>query len=155
VRTTNHEKADTSAQIVEVTMSIYMKYEGVTGEVTEKSHKGWVELKSFEFGVPGIIKGPSSSVSRGKPVSEATITKPMDSTSTQFNREWEWGNGKNVTIDFVYDDGTVYYRLEMKDTLVSGYSPGSSNSPIERITLNFTKVTFTQPAPLSVRPESS
>jgi type VI secretion system secreted protein Hcp len=129
--------------------TIYMKYEGVTGEVTEKSHKGWVELRSFDFGVPGI-QGPSSSASRGKPVSEAIVTKQMDSTSTQFIREREWskGKGNNVTVDFAYNDGTVYYRLEMKETLISNYRPGSSDSPIERITLNFTKVTFTQPAPL-------
>jgi Type VI secretion system effector, Hcp len=56
-------------------MPIYMKYEGVSGEVTEKSHIGWVELRSFEFGVGAsrIIKGPTSSVERGKPVSEATM----------------------------------------------------------------------------------
>src|SRR6266566_1190827 len=128
-------------------MAIYLKYEGIPGEVTEKSHKGWVELRYFEFAGPGF-QGFSSSAARGKPVSEAIVTKQMDSTSTPFYREWEWGKGKNATVDFAYDDGTVYWRLEMKDTLVSGFNPGSVNAPIEKLTLNFAKITFTQPAPL-------
>ena len=130
--------------------TIYMKYEGVCGEVTEKSHKGWVELRTFEFGVGAsrTIKGPTSSAAKGEPVSEATITKQRDSTSTQFYREWESGKGKNVTVDFAYDDGTAYLRVEMKDTFVSGFDPGSVNFHIETLTLNFVKITYTQPASL-------
>jgi type VI protein secretion system component Hcp len=127
--------------------TIYMKYEGVTGEVAEVSHTGWVELRTFEFGVLGI-RGPASSASKGKPVSEATITRQTDRTSTQFIREWKWGKGKNVTIDFADVDGTVYYRLEMKDTFVSGFDPGSVNAHIETLTLNFAQITYTRPAPL-------
>jgi type VI protein secretion system component Hcp len=131
-------------------MPIYMKYGEVSGAVTEKSHKGWVELKTFEFGVGAsrILKGPTTSVEKGKPVSEATITRQMDSTSTQFYREWEWGKSKNVTVDFVGDDGTVYLKVEMKDTIISGFSPGSTNGPIETLMLNFTKMIYTQPSSL-------
>ena len=131
-------------------MPIYMKYEGVCGEVTEKSHKGWVELRSFEFGVGAskTIRGPNPSVAREKPATEATITKQRDSTSTQFYREWESGKGKNVTVDFAYDDGTAYLRVEMKDTFISGFDPGRVNSPIESFTLNFVKITVTQPVSL-------
>ena len=130
--------------------TIYMKYEGVCGEVTEKSHKGWVELRSFEFGVGAskTIRGPNPSVAREKPATEATIRKQKDSTSTQFYREWESGEGKNVTVDFAYDDGTAYLRVEMKDTFVTGFDPGSVDDHIERLTLNFAKITYTQPAPL-------
>jgi hypothetical protein len=63
-------------------------------------------------------------------------------------RRSRWGKGQNVTVDFAYDDGTAYLRLEMKDTFVSGFDPGSVNSHIETLTLNFVKITYTQPAPL-------
>jgi type VI secretion system secreted protein Hcp len=31
-------------------MAIYMKYDGVTGNVTESGHTGWIELSSFRRG---------------------------------------------------------------------------------------------------------
>jgi len=114
-------------------MPIYMKYEGVSGEVNEKSHKGWVELRFLEFRAP---------------VSKATLIKQRDTASPQFYREWKWRRGKNVTFDFAHDDGTVYWKVEMKGTLISDISPASVDSDIETLTLNFTKIAVTQPAPL-------
>ncbi len=129
-------------------MPIYMKYEGIIGEVTKKPYAGWVELQSAQVGTPRRM-----AVSPGRPpVSEIIITKVTDSTSTQFQKASLWGEGKNVTIDFVDANGTPYLRLELKGTLISSFGPGKSGNgaaaPVETLSLGFTKMTSTPQAPL-------
>src|SRR5712671_4656814 len=123
-------------------MPIYMKYEGIVGEVAKKPYQGWVELGSAQLGTARA----------SLPVSEIVITKVTDRTSTPFYKASLWGEGKNVTIDFVDADGTLYLRLELKGTLISGFYPTNSGSgaeqPIERLSLTFTKITSTPQAPL-------
>jgi type VI secretion system secreted protein Hcp len=122
-----------------------MNYEGIMGDVTEKAHAGWIELQSIQI-------GPTRGGGREPALSEITITKLTDRTSPQFYNESLWGEGKNVTIDFVHADGTPYLRLELKGTLISGYSPGNSGRgtkpSIETLVLKFTKMTYIQPTPL-------
>jgi type VI secretion system secreted protein Hcp len=125
-------------------MQISMKYEGITDEVTARSHEGWVELQSLQVGTQKATQ---------LRVSEITITKLTDSRSPQFYKAALWGEGKKVTIDFVNNDGTIYLRLELKDTLVSSYSAsnsqGGSERPLETLSLNFAQITYTRPAPLN------
>jgi type VI protein secretion system component Hcp len=123
-------------------MTIYMRYEGIVGDVTKKPYQGWIELQSVQMG-PARVR-PS--------VSEITITKAMDRTSPQFYKVSLWSEGKDATIDFVDADGTLYLRLELKGTLVSCFNPthdsGGAVQPGESLTLTFTKMTSTPQAPL-------
>ncbi len=123
-------------------MPTYMKYEGIVGDVTKKPYQGWIELQSAQMG-PDRAK---------LSVSEIITTKVMDSTSPQFYKASLWGEGKNVTIDFVDADGALYLRLELKGTLISSFDPtvggGRAEQPGESLRLTFTKMTSTPQAPL-------
>jgi len=123
-------------------MPIYMRYEGIAGKVAKEPYQGWIELRSAQMG----------NERAGRPVSEIITTKVMDSTSPQFYQASLWGEGKNVTIDFVEVDGMLYLRLELKGTLVSGFYPtnsgGGAEQPGESLTFTFTKITSTPQAPL-------
>jgi type VI secretion system secreted protein Hcp len=123
-------------------MPIYMRYDGIVGEVTTKPYQGWIELQSAQIGTGRV----------GRPVSEIIATKVMDRTSPQFNKASLWSGGKDATIDFVDADGTLYLRLELKGTLVSCFNPansgGGAEQPGESLTFTFTKITSTPQAQL-------
>lgn len=120
-------------------MPIYMKYEGIAGSATG-TRKDWIELESCQLG--GVRSGGAQSVS------EIVVTKFQDSSSTHLFREALSGSGKKVTIEFAKTDGTVYMTVELEGTLissfnVSGHGGDSHSKPMESLSLNFTKITFT------------
>ena len=128
-------------------MPIYMKYGDIKGEVKDPAHRGWIELMSIQWGVGRSISSPtgSSREASAPSVSEIVVTKRQDSASTRLFNESMVGNGAKVIIEFVKDDGTVYLRLELSNTLISGFSmsgKGGGVRPTESLTLNFTKVEF-------------
>ena len=132
-------------------MPIYMKYEGVDGEVTGK-YKGWIELKSCQLGMSRHVTsatGQSANREANAPaVSEIVITKDQDSASGSLFRESMWGQGKKVTIVFVRDkDPTPYLTIELEGVLVSSYTVNGrggdpNRPPMESLSLNFTKITY-------------
>lgn len=132
-------------------MAIYMKMEGVRGDVTEAGHDGWIELNSFQWGVGRGIGSPKSSPSDRESseasVSEIVVTKVCDESSTQLLRESLWGKGKKVEIHFTRtgDDKkqTPYIEYTLENVLISGFSTSSSGDrPMETLSLNFTKFEF-------------
>ncbi|WP_311031250.1 Hcp family type VI secretion system effector [Mesorhizobium koreense] len=131
-------------------MAVYMKYEGIDGEVTQKDHVKWIEVQSFQFGVGRGISTPTGSTNNRESshasVSEVTVTKSMDGASPKLFTESAAGTtGKKVEINFVStgDPGMVYAKYTLDDTLISGYSVSSGGDrPSESLSLNFTKVEF-------------
>src|SRR5262249_11123077 len=85
-------------------MAIYMKVEGIDGDVTEAAHKAWIEVNSFQWGVGRGIGSPKSSASDRESseasVSEVVVTKPSDEASTNLLRAALWGKGKKVNVHF-------------------------------------------------------
>lgn len=131
-------------------MAIYMKYDGIDGEVTEGEHEKWIELNSFQFGVGRGMSSPTGNAANREAsqasVSEVVITKLMDESSSKLFTESVVGEtGKTVKLDFVAtgNPSTTFAAYTLENTLVSGYSLSSGGDrPSESITLNFTKVEF-------------
>lgn len=131
-------------------MAIYMKYDGVDGDVTETGHPQWIELHAVAWGVGrGISTAVGSAAEResGAPsVSEVVVEKENDIATGKLMQEALGGHGKTVTIDFTRTDKNkqdIYLSLELSNTLISGYSHKSqAGRPIETIALNFTKISF-------------
>ena len=131
-------------------MAIYMKFDGITGDVTETAHTSWVELNSCQFGVGRGISSPVGSSaereSTAPSISEITVSKDNDVASGKLMQEALSGNGKNVQIDFTRtykDKQQVYLTLTLTNTIISGYSHASSGDrPTENISLNFTKIQY-------------
>ncbi len=123
-------------------MPIYMKYGEIKGDVDEPAHRGWIELGSAQFGVHKRSAGDGTAPPS---VSEIFVTKSTDNASSGLFRESVAGKGVTAFIDFVKDDGSVYLRLTLTNTLIASYSiSGQGERPTETLTLNFTKIEFKQ-----------
>lgn len=137
-------------------MPVYMKYEGIKGNVTAKGHEGWIELTSAQLGNARHISSTTSSANRSvnsseTQLSEIIVGKVNDETSTLLFQESITGKPKKVTIDFVeLNNGKprVYMSLELEGVMISSYQISGqrgdqvSDRPMEFLSLNFTKITF-------------
>ena len=132
-------------------MAIYMQVEGVKGDVEEAGHKDWIECNSFQWGVGRGIGSPKSSASDRESseasVSEITVSKSNDESSTELLRQALWGKGKKVEVHFTRTgdnkEQIPYLKYELENVLFSGLSLSSGGDrPTESLSLNFTKFTF-------------
>jgi type VI protein secretion system component Hcp len=116
-------------------MPVYLKYgDDIKGDVKEPAHRGWIELESAQL---GQRRGGSPTSS------EIVLTKKPDSASVHLMREAISGKGVKAIIEFVRADGSVYLRIEMKDTLISSYSiSGTGGNATEMLSLNFKEIEF-------------
>ena len=129
-------------------MPIYMKYDGIPGDVTEEGHKGWIELNSMQWGVGrGIASPVGGSLDRessAPSVSEITVAKAQDTATIKLIDASFQGEGKTVNIDFCKTDKgklEVYLTYTLTNTMISGYSISSGGDrPSESLSLNFTKI---------------
>jgi len=67
-------------------MPVYMKYDGVIGEVSAKPHEGWVDLQSIQLGTQrnSAVSHASGGRETSRPsVSEIVVTKVTDTSSTR------------------------------------------------------------------------
>lgn len=132
-------------------MTIYLKYDGIDGEVTESKHPKWIEVNSFQFGVGRGISSPTGGSANREAsipsVSEITVTKQLDASSIKLVQAALAGEGKKVTIDFVTagtgKEPVVYAQYELEGAMVSGYSVSSGGDrPSESLSINFTSFQY-------------
>ena len=129
-------------------MAIYVKIDGINGDATHQEHKKWLDVDSLQWGVGRAIMTPTGSAMNREAsepsVSEVTVTKTMDSSSSLLFQEACAGSaGKKVTIDLVTtgNPGDIYMQYTLHNALVSGYSVSSGGErPAESVSLNFTKI---------------
>ncbi|GHC69482.1 Hcp family type VI secretion system effector [Limoniibacter endophyticus] len=127
-------------------MAIYLKIPGITGDVTEQAHKGWIEINNFQLGIHRYIHTEVGRASNREGahahVDEITFNKVVDSASPQLaQKALKGGNGDTVQIHFVNVDGT-YEEFTLTNALISNFVKQSADgtSSQEHISLNFTKI---------------
>lgn len=131
-------------------MPIYMKYGDIAGDVTEKSHTGWIEVHSFQWGIGRGISSPvggSTDREASAPsVSEIVVTKDQDIASAKLIEAGLVGEGVAVQFDFVKTNkGELeqYIQITLTNCMISGISMSSGGDrPTESVSLNFTKVEY-------------
>ncbi|MFY9299758.1 MAG: type VI secretion system tube protein Hcp [Candidatus Nitrosotenuis sp.] len=135
-----------SAQFVD---PIYMKYDGIDGEVAVQGHEREIELNSFQFGIARAIGSPGAGSGRessAPSISEIVVTKVMDKASPKLFEQALVGTPRKVDIFFVLNTGSgpvTYAQYTLEDVLVSRYSVSSGGDrPTESLSLNFAKITF-------------
>jgi type VI secretion system secreted protein Hcp len=135
----------------------FVKFSGINGEATEANHIGWSNIIGFEQGY-GTPDDPSRGVSRRRSlaiVDDIEVTKQLDKASPKIAEGMLKGTVfSEVEIELVgsYGDaGTkTYYRIELKNALVTSYVIGSEDVekeyPEDTFTINFeeVKVTYTE-----------
>jgi type VI secretion system secreted protein Hcp len=129
-------------------MPIYMKIDGISGDVTAAGHENWIHCNSLQWGVGRGIGAPTGSAkereSSEPSISEVVVTKEMDASSPYLFLESCIGKGKKVNLHICKtgtDQLVNYYEMELENTMISGYSVSSGgDNPTESVSLNFTKV---------------
>lgn len=130
-------------------MAIFLKYGSINGETTQVTHKQWIEISSFQFGVGrGIssgVGGGSKREATAPSVSEITLTKTFDISSPLLLKDALGGKAVEAKIEMTQTDNSgkhvAYQKYVLTDTLISGYSISSGGDrPSESLSLNFTKI---------------
>ena len=129
-------------------MALFMQFGALKGEVTQETHKDWIEINSLQWGVGrGIgsgVGGGSLRESSAPSVSEITVTKVMDVSSPLLLKEALGGKAVQVKIEITQTDDSgkhvSFQKYVLTNTLISGYSISSGGDrPSESLSLNFTK----------------
>ncbi len=131
-------------------MAIYMKYDGINGNVTADGFASHIALNSVNFGVGRGISMEAGNMSNREAtrpsISEVNITKFADISVTSLFKESVSGSaGKTVVIKFVRtgaDKIQEYMNYTLENCLVSGYSisADAEGEPVENIALSFSKI---------------
>ena len=131
-------------------MAIYVKWDGVKGNITEAGYTDHMSVNSFSFGVGrGITMETGNMANReaSRPsVSEITLSKLVDKATTSIFKESVSGSkGKKIILKFLKTgDGkdVEFMTYELEDALVSAYSISASGTgqPMENISLSFSKI---------------
>ena len=130
-------------------MPIYMDFEGIKGDATDKDHKKWIVVDSCQWGVGRGISTPTGAAAKRESsnpsVAEVVITKPLDVASGKLFGESLVGvAGKKVKFHFAATDGKIFLEIALENVLVSSYSLSSGGDrPSESWSLNFTKIEYT------------
>ncbi|QCE34407.1 type VI secretion system tube protein Hcp [Acetobacteraceae bacterium] len=133
-------------------MALYMKIDGVVGDVTEAKHKGWIELNSSNWGMKRNIRSAVGNAKNRESASagckEFTFKKPIDSSSPRLVSLAFTGQAQpTVQIDVtrVNQGGEAVVRsIELKNAILSSFdNPLSSlQPPMEVGSFNFTQITI-------------
>lgn len=130
-------------------MSIFMNYEGIKGESSDKNHKQWMDIESIQWGVTRRITSATSTQndreSSNAEVSDLVVTRRMDSATPNLLIESCCGTGKTVVIHLTKTGtGTgadVYMEYTLKNALISSYQVTANAQdtyrPLEVITISF------------------
>ncbi|MBY0462861.1 MAG: type VI secretion system tube protein Hcp [Alphaproteobacteria bacterium] len=128
-------------------MAIYMKVDGIDGDVTAKGFEKMIEVYSFNFGVGrGISTKAGNSQDReatAPSFSEINITKALDKTSPLFFTEACVGKAKNYEFHFVETSDALeeYFDCKLSNVMISSYSTSSDGGdPTESISLSYDKI---------------
>ncbi len=131
-------------------MAIYLKYDGIPGNVTADGYQGHINIKSCGFKVkrkvtmtPGTLNNREIS----RPIiSEMLLLKDTDSSATEFFKQSLCNaTGKQAVIKFVHtrtDKIHEYMEYTLEDCLISRYAITASiyAPPSEVILLSFAKI---------------
>lgn len=131
-----------------------LKLQGTTkidGQSTLDGYTSCIEVMSFSHGVSNPIQMTTSNNGRtvGRPyIQEMTVSKVMDKATPHLNYYCAKGTNLGDTqLYLVRQDGNenvVYMTYEMTDTMLSSVSVGGGGGlPMETISLNFSKITWT------------
>ena len=133
-------------------MSIFMNYEGLKGESTDKNHKDWIDVDHLSWGVRrNITSNTATSKDResaNAEITDLTLTRRMDKATPDLFVESCCGKGKDVVIHLCKTgtgSGTdTYMEYTLKNALISNYTVNagsqSDDRPRESVTISFQKV---------------
>lgn len=132
-------------------MAIYMKIDGIDGNVSTKGYEKWIELDSVSHDITRSINTQPGKVADRETtrpmIGEILITKKMDQTAPHLFTEACVGKAqsKPVQIHFVQtgEDISPFMEYSLQNVLISQYSVNHDKmgkDPVEAVKLNFDKI---------------
>jgi type VI secretion system secreted protein Hcp len=129
-------------------MAVYMKYGDIKGDVSEESHKEWLQCSSFAF---STFRSAETAIGQGAQrqgrevsVGDITITKPMCIGSPHLWLASVVGFGKKVQLHITRTGQgaqTNYLEVTLENACVTNYSVVSEGvHHTETLSLNFLKI---------------
>jgi type VI secretion system secreted protein Hcp len=132
-------------------MPIFLKIDGVDGDVTDEQFEGWFDVLSFNFGCehssPPGVGGGGRRAGRTQ-LSPLTVMKIADkATPTLFQACANGRHFRGAVLVALKDDSgrsDQFLKVTMTDILISSYSAsgnaGGDPVPVESMSLNFLKI---------------
>lgn len=133
-------------------MSIFMNYQGIKGESSDKNHPEWMDIENIQWGVDRRITSSTSTQndreSANAEISDLVVTRHMDSATPNLFIESCCGTGKDVVIHLTKTgtgSGTdTYMEYTLKNALISHYSVSANGQdtarPLEQLTVSFVDI---------------
>jgi type VI protein secretion system component Hcp len=129
-------------------LSGWLDFEGsIKGEATDAAHQDWIEIVSFQAGSARTV---SSGTDRGLAsplIGGFSLGKFLDRSTPELFRSMTSGSEAFPRVTLDLDMGTEpLVRVLLENVLVTGLSFSAASGdgrPIEMLTLDFTKITFT------------
>ena len=127
----------------------FLKIEGMEGEFSAATHKGWVEVQSWSWGVlPPRTSGVGAT---GRLEGRATLSKRIDKATPLLFKRCSDGTALPLaTVELARTGGgQTYLKYELRDVMVTSISHGDMDGDgvlDEEIKLEFTgvKLSYTQ-----------
>jgi type VI secretion system secreted protein Hcp len=131
----------------------FLEIDGIKGESTDKDHKDWIEILSFNWGVSQMASGTASSSGGGSSqradFQDLSIVKELDSASPLLNKAcWGGTHIAKVTLRLNRAAGDArqkYMEYVLDNVIISSVSIGGGGGgiPTESVTFNYGKLTTT------------
>jgi len=125
-------------------MAIYIKFDGIDGEVVESKHEKWTEIQSFSVSghKPGNGKCGAERVSGSTEFHDVCVSKNSDLTSPKLLESMAKGKSfDKVEVHYVTttDEGpNAITKYELKNVYITGWDQAThGDRPGENMTLNY------------------
>ncbi len=130
-------------------MSIFMNYQGISGESSDSNHQGWMDIDELSWGVGRKITSASSTQgdreSANAEITDLRVVRKMDSATPALFIESCCGKGKDVVIHLTKTGSgggaDVYMEYTLKNALITDYAVEAeaqkNERPTESLTISF------------------
>ncbi len=127
-------------------LDYFLKIEGVDGTAASTGNSKWLEVYSCQLGALSPSNIAAGSTGRITAQDFHFSFKPMDSSSPQLMLAC--ASGQHIPSAILIcrkagSDQQNYFQYEMENCMISSFSGSSSSDrPMESLSLNFTKITY-------------
>jgi type VI secretion system secreted protein Hcp len=129
---------------------IYMKYDGIDGDVAARGREGWIEVQSYSWGAaqPGAAALTVSQPPRAQGPGMIVLRKRIDKATPLLARSLtNRQRAPRVTVEVPAPAGQQgYYTYTLEDVVISSVTPAGAAGgamPMESISFNYSKITWT------------
>jgi len=131
----------------------FLEISGIKGESTDKDHKEWIEILSYNWGVSQMASSTASSAGGGSTqradFQDLSVVKELDSSTPLLSKAcWGGQHIDKVKLQLnraAGDKREPYMEYEMENVIISSVSVGGGGGgvPTESLTFNYGKLKTT------------